>query len=200
MDRINLKHLAVVATATLFLFHTAPALAHKGEEHGHGGVAAAAPVDQPVAVPASQPVAAPASQPVAVPADTAALNVINNRYLRDVRPIFKRACFNCHSEHVRYPSYYVIPGVRQLIDWDIREAREHMDMGADFPFKGHGTPLKDLKAILEEVEEGGMPPIYYKVLHWKERLTDDEELIIQRWASEGIKLLPAAPPEPAAGK
>lgn len=191
MGHISLSLLAVVTAATLVLFSAVPALAHKGEEHGHGG-AAAAPVDQPVAPPTGQPVAAPA--------DTTALNVINNRYLRDVRPIFKRACFNCHSEQVRYPSYYVIPGVRQLIDWDIREAREHMDMNADFPFKGHGTPLKDLKAILEEVKEGGMPPIYYKVLHWKERLTDDEALIIQRWATEGIKLLPAAPPEPADGK
>lgn len=191
MGRVDLKYLAVVAAATLFLFFTVPASAHGGEEHGKGGAPPA---------PADQPVAAPTGQSVAVPADAAALNVINNRYLRDVRPIFKRACFNCHSEQIRYPSYYVIPGVRQLIDWDIREAREHMDMNADFPFKGHGTPLKDLKAILEEVKEGGMPPIYYKILHWKERLTDDEELIIQRWAAEGIKLLPAAPPEPAAGK
>lgn len=183
MSRFKLKYFAVVATAALFLFSAIPVLAHEGADHDEDKVTSA-----------------PAGNAMAAPADTAAFNVINNRYLRDVKPIFKRACFNCHSEQVRYPSYYVIPGVRQLIDWDIREARKHIDMNADFPFKGHGTPLKDLKGILEEVKEGGMPPIYYKVMHWKERLTDDESLIIERWASEGIKLLPPEPAEPAAGK
>ncbi len=188
MSHFILKLCAGALAATLLLFTASPASAHGGVEHGKGG--------EPPA--ASQPLA---GQPVAVPPpDAAALNVINNRYLRDVKPIFKRTCFDCHSEQTRYPAYYVIPGVRQFIDWDIREARKHMDMNADFPFKGHGTPLKDLKAIQKEVEEGDMPPFYYTVPHWNERLTRDEVQIILRWATEGIKLLPPGPPEPAAGK
>lgn len=181
MRHFGLKRFLGVLAASVFLFPAVTALGHGGEDHNKGG-------DKP------------AAKPAAVAEDAAALNVINNRYLRDVKPIFKRICFDCHSEQIRYPAYYVIPGVRQLIDHDIREAREHIDMNADFPFKGHGTPLKDLKAIQKEVEEGDMPPLIYKITHWKERLTDDERQIILRWATEGIKLLPAAPAEPAAGK
>ncbi len=185
MSHFGLKRSAglVAATTVLFCVCAVSAMAHGGKEHGNGGVAPA-----------------PAGQSIAVPGDTAALNVINNRYLRDVKAIFKRVCFDCHSEKIHYPSYYVIPGIRQLIDHDIKEAREHIDMNADFPFKGHGTPLKDLKAIRKAMEEGEMPPFIYTIAHWGDRLTPDEKEIIQRWATEGIKLLPAAPEEPAAGK
>ncbi len=187
MIHFRLNNCAAAVAATAFLLSAIPALAHEGHEHGKG----VAPAD------ASQPVT---GQPVPPPLDTAALNVINNRYLRDVKTIFKRACFDCHSEQTRYPSYYIIPGVRQFIDYDIREARKHVDMNADYPFKGHGSPLKDLKAIQKEVEEGDMPPFIYNIAHWKERLTNDEKLIILRWATEGIKLLPAEAEEPSAGK
>ncbi|MBI5637786.1 MAG: heme-binding domain-containing protein [Nitrospinae bacterium] len=185
MSHLSLKHIAGVVAAIAFLFPAVTILAHGGKEHGKGGETPAA-----------------AGQSAAPPPDAVALNVINNHYLRDVKPIFKRVCFDCHSEQIRYPAYYVIPGIRQLIDHDIREAREHIDMNADYPFKGHGTPLKDLKAIQKEMEEGDMPPLRYKITHWKERLTGEEKQIILRWATDGIKLLPAAPeePAPAAGK
>ena len=183
MSHYSLKHLAGILAATACLFSAIPAMAHGGEDHGHG-----------------EAPHAPAGQSAPAPADAAVLNGINNRYLRDVKPVFKRVCFDCHSEQIRYPAYYVIPGVRQLIDHDIREARKHIDMNADFPFKGHGTPLKDLKAIQKEMEEGDMPPLLYEIAHWKERLTPEEKQIIIRWAIEGIKLLPAAPEEPPAGK
>ena len=179
MRYFRLKHSLCVLAVTAFLFSAAPAPAHEGEEHGTGGDHSAA------------------GQPAATQLDPAVINTINNHYLRDVKPIFKKVCFDCHSEQTRYPSYYVIPGVRQLIDWDIREARKHIDMNADFPFKGHGTPLKDLKAIKKEIDEGDMPPLRYKILHWNERLTGEEEQVVQRWTSEGIMLLSAPPVEPA---
>lgn len=179
MRHFSLKRSMWALAATALLLPAAPAAAHGGEEHEKGR-------DKPTAV-----------QPAAAPFDPAAINTINNRYLRDVKLIFKRVCFDCHSEQNRFPSYYVIPGVRQVIDHHIKEAREHIDMNADFPFKGHGNPLKDLKAVKEEIDDGDMPPLIYEIAHWKERLTREEAQIILRWATDGIKLLSAAPAESA---
>ncbi len=183
MSHFGLKLFSGCLAASLMLFTSTAALAHGDDEHDMA--------DESPAV----------SRPAAIsPDEAAAINVINNRYLRDVKPIVKRTCFNCHSDQTRYPSYYVIPGVKQFIDWDIRSARKHIDMSSDFPFKGHGTPLKDLKAVQKEVEEGDMPPFYYTILHWADRPTPDEVQVIVRWATEGIKLLSSGSPEPAAGQ
>lgn len=117
------------------------------------------------------------------------LQKINEAYIQSVKPIFKRSCFDCHSSNTQYPWYSSIPGIKQLIEEDIREAREHMDMTNDFPFSGHGDPEKNLEEIQEEIEEGEMPLWSYKLLHWKARLSTDEEKEIIRWAKESLEML-----------
>lgn len=72
---------------------------------------------------------------------------INESYIASVKPIFKNSCFDCHSSSTYYPWYSKVPGAKHLIESDISEAKEHLDMGADFPFKGHGSPKEDLEAI-----------------------------------------------------
>lgn len=129
------------------------------------------------------------SAPVAIPEDKEPLREIGASYLREIKPIFKRACFDCHSNHTRYPWYHQIPGVRWWIDGDIREAREHIDMTHDLPFKGHGNIKKDLKAIQEAIEEGDMPPWDYRLMHPEARLTNGEKDAILKWIQEGQKLL-----------
>ena len=59
---------------------------------------------------------------------------INQAYLKIVKPIFKKSCFDCHGNSTVYPWYYKIPGIKQLIDSDIREAKRHLDFSKDFPF------------------------------------------------------------------
>jgi len=117
------------------------------------------------------------------------LEFINNKYLSDVKPILKKKCFHCHGDNKDYPWYYVIPGPKHLINYHMEESKEHLDMREDFPFKGHGTPEKDLKAILKVVEEGSMPPITYRLMHWDKWLSTQEKTIIKKWANESLRLL-----------
>ena len=44
---------------------------------------------------------------------------INKLYIKTVKPIFKKSCFDCHGNTTNYPWYYKVPGVKQLIDSDI---------------------------------------------------------------------------------
>lgn len=110
-------------------------------------------------------------------------SLINEKYLSDVKPIFQRSCFDCHSSQTRYPWYYKIPGVKQLVESDIKEAKEHLDFEKDFPFKSHAMPLEDLKAISDEIAEDGMPPLRYRLLHSEAKLTEDEKGKITNWVN-----------------
>jgi hypothetical protein len=118
-----------------------------------------------------------------------ALEMIGTAYKKDVRPIFKVSCFNCHSGSTRYPWYHKIPGIRGMIDGDIEEARMHLDLSKGFPFEGHGSPEEDLKAIRKVVEKGSMPPWNYRLMHWGSGLSKDERKTVKDWIDRSLKEL-----------
>lgn len=117
------------------------------------------------------------------------LQRIGERYQREVEPIFKKSCFDCHSDQTRYPWYYRIPGVKQMIDDDIEDARRHLDMSRGFPFEGHGEIADDLRAIQEVVKENEMPPWNYRLMHWGSGLNRAEKEKISEWAREALSFL-----------
>lgn len=110
-------------------------------------------------------------------------------YQRDIQPIFQQKCMDCHSRKTTYPWYYKLPLAQQLIDYDIREAKSHMDMTDGFPFLSHGNPREDLESILEVIDENEMPPWRYRVLHSESQLTDAEKEKIKEWAAAGVTSL-----------
>jgi len=119
----------------------------------------------------------------------AVLKEINEAYKENIRPIFKKACFNCHSNETKYPWYYKVPIIKEQIDSDIEEANKHLTMGDDFPFGGHGTPIEDLEAISKSIQEDTMPPFEYQVMHWESFLKEEEKNAIVLWAQEGAQEL-----------
>ncbi len=117
------------------------------------------------------------------------LSRINRDYITNIKPIFKEKCFDCHSNQTRFPWYYKIPGVKQLIDRDIKESKEHIDMSGDFPFKSHESPAEDLKAIAEEIQENEMPPWRYILLHTDAKISVEEKKKIFDWVTSSLEAL-----------
>ncbi len=117
------------------------------------------------------------------------LHQINEEYKKTVKPIFQKSCFACHSGQTQYPWYYKLPIAKQLIDSDIREAKKHIDLTNDFPFRGHGSPEEDLAAIRKAIEDHTMPPFRYKILHPGSQLSEGEQQIVLRWIKESLKAL-----------
>lgn len=114
---------------------------------------------------------------------------INSEYLKSVKPIFEKKCFDCHANTTQYPWYYKVPGIKQMIDYDIKEAKKHLDMGKNFPFISHETPLKDLESIKKVSIDGDMPPLRYILGHWDSRLNKSEKQTIIQWSDESILTL-----------
>lgn len=114
-------------------------------------------------------------------------------YHSKIKPIFLKSCFDCHSQSTRYPWYHVLPFAKGLIDEDVREAKEHLDLTAGFPFKGHGTPVTDLKAIRDAIKDSSMPPGRYVLLHWNSKLSNEEKLSVLEWVDRSLAALGEQP-------
>lgn len=149
------------------------------EKHGKGK--AGTPMPQAPVKPESK---AAAPEPIELK-----LKRINELYVKDVRPIFQQKCAPCHSAGSPLPWYSGLPVAKQIIQKDIREAREHIDMTRDFPFGGHGTPESDLDALEQSLEKGIMPPLRYRVMHPGSGVTAQELARIRSWIRESRNLL-----------
>lgn len=117
------------------------------------------------------------------------VEIINKEYKVKIKPIFKRSCFDCHSNKTNFPWYYKIPGVKQLIDSDIKEAKTHLDFSKDYPFISHGSPVNDLESISKSLKKGSMPPSQYLWLHSNSKLSNKEIKIIQDWIKRSLERL-----------
>lgn len=117
------------------------------------------------------------------------LDYINSIYKEKVKPIFKAKCLDCHGSPKNYPFYYQIPGIKQLMNRDIREAKKHMDMSKDFPFLGHGSPKEDLESLQKTIKEETMPPWQYKLINWNTSLNKEEKQIINSWINKSLELI-----------
>jgi len=80
----------------------------------------------------------------------------------------RAACFDCHSNEVRTPWYgHVAP-----VAWVVRH---HVDEGrSELNFSEMDKPQKEAHEAGEEVDEGEMPPGYYRLAHSAARLGDAE--------------------------
>jgi len=101
-----------------------------------------------------------------------------------VEPILKNSCYDCHSSQTDYPWYHAIPGIKQMIDDDIKEASEHMDLTNGFPFGGHHGQLESLHGIEEEVSKGEMPLFSYRMMHWGSKIEGDTQRKLFEWIEQ----------------
>ena len=113
---------------------------------------------------------------------------INDNY-QTVRYIFKNSCFDCHTDSTKYPWYHVLPLIGGMIDDDIEEAKTHLDMSNDFPFGGHATQIDQLTEIKEEIKEGKMPILSYRLTHWGLLIEGEKQDSVFLWIDESIKML-----------
>lgn len=110
-------------------------------------------------------------------------------YQLAVAPLIQRACADCHSGDTQYPWYSMMPGISQWIRNDIEEARKHIEFSNGYPFQSHATPLEDLIAVEKSIRNGTMPPLRYRIMHSKARLSEQEKKRIIDWARRGQRML-----------
>jgi hypothetical protein len=98
-----------------------------------------------------------------------------------IKPLLKKACFNCHSNETVWPWYSSIAPVSWLIGSDVNEGRRELNFSEWESYSGDVQKQK-LKAIAEELQDGDMPPWYYSMMHRDSQLSPEERNKIKDWA------------------
>jgi hypothetical protein len=87
----------------------------------------------------------------------------------ETRALFRRACFDCHSNQTVWPWYSHIAPVSWLVQDDVNGGRRHLN------FSEWDRPQKHAKDVPEQLKQGDMPLWYYLPMHPAARLTAAEK-------------------------
>lgn len=91
----------------------------------------------------------------------------------EVKPIFKRACADCHTHETKYPWYSYVTPVNWWLKDHIDEGREHMNLSLS---------MDEVDDICKEVSSGEMPLPSYTWGHPEAVLTAQEKQTLCDWA------------------
>ena len=101
----------------------------------------------------------------------------------NVQAIFKRSCYDCHSNHTNYPWYAKIQPLRYMLDSHIKDGKAELNFN-DFGTYSKRKQRSKLRAIGNSLTEGTMPISSYLFIHRNARLSITDKSLIQNWASK----------------
>jgi cytochrome c551/c552 len=84
------------------------------------------------------------------------------------REFAERACFDCHSNRVKYPWYSYIAPVSWMLRIHIKEGNAELNFS-------EWTGNEDGAEIIKTIQKGKMPLWEYKLMHPEARLTKAEQ-------------------------
>jgi cytochrome c551/c552 len=87
----------------------------------------------------------------------------------ETRLLFRRACFDCHSNETVWPWYSHVAPVSWLLQRDVDGGRRHLN------FTEWNKPQRHAKDIAAQIKSGDMPPWFYLPMHATARLTSAEK-------------------------
>ncbi len=104
----------------------------------------------------------------------------------ELRAIFHRACYNCHSNETVWPWYSYLAPVSWLVAQDVSEAREKMNFTA-WNRLDRQKVAERIKDIGEKVANGDMPPWYYQIVHPEAHLSTEDKKRILEWSLRMVR-------------
>jgi hypothetical protein len=103
----------------------------------------------------------------------------------DVAALLRRACYDCHSNHTRYPWYAAVQPVGWFLAWHVNDGRRHLDFSEFAAYSAKRAKSK-IGEVADEVDQRQMPLLSYRWLHPEARLTPEETRRLVAWA-EGLQ-------------
>ena len=100
-----------------------------------------------------------------------------------VQRLFDGACADCHSDHTSWPLYSNVAPVSWLVQSDVDEGRRVMNLSE------WDKQHPDLGEVEQVILGGGMPPLQYKVMHGRGRLSSAE----RRQLADGFRAIFRSP-------
>lgn len=109
----------------------------------------------------------------------------------EVASLLKNSCYDCHSNHTRYPWYNRISPVSWYLNKHVKNGKEALNFSEFGQLKAR-SKIGDLSTICEVVEAGSMPLASFTIIHRDAILNDEEKTLICDWAeAESERLMTA---------
>lgn len=99
----------------------------------------------------------------------------------EVTHLLKSACYDCHSQEVKFPWYSYIAPVSWQVATDINVGRNHLDL-SNWDILTKREKIKMLGEISDEVDMGEMPMRIYKIMHPEANLSIEQRDQLVNWA------------------
>ncbi len=106
--------------------------------------------------------------------------------------LLQAACYDCHSNHTKYPWYSNINPVGMWLNDHINAGKGELNF-SEFATYTAKRKAHKLDAIAKTVKEHDMPLSSYLWIHTEARLTDAQRENIIRWADSAKAKIPAQP-------
>jgi hypothetical protein len=102
----------------------------------------------------------------------------------EARAILQRACYDCHSNQVKWPWYSYVAPVSWLVARDVRQGREALNFST-WNLLSAAEQAEAFKKSSEKVQKGEMPLWFYLAVHPSATLSPADRAVLQSWASTG---------------
>ena len=98
-----------------------------------------------------------------------------------IQHMLQAACYDCHSNHTKYPWYVEVNPVGLWLANHIKEGKRELNF-SEFATYNAKRKAKKFEEIAETIQEKEMPMDSYLWIHDEARLTDAQRTMIINWA------------------
>ena len=101
----------------------------------------------------------------------------------EVQNIFKRSCYDCHSNNTNYPWYNKIQPISFLLENHIKKGKKELNFSKFGTYSKRKQKSK-LKAIYNQIKDNEMPLWSYTLIHRDAKLSEKDRDLIKQWATK----------------
>lgn len=93
-------------------------------------------------------------------------------------------CADCHSDATHWPIYAWAAPVSWLVEHDVMEGRAHMNLSRWKDLSADQREAQE-QEITQQIKRGAMPPLSYRLVHWKANLNQSDRDALTALVSAG---------------
>ena len=111
----------------------------------------------------------------------------------NVNTIFKKACYDCHSNNTNYPWYSYVQPFGLWLNNHIKDGKKEINFDEFATYKLR-RQYRKMEEIIDQVKSKEMPLKSYILVHKEANLTLDERVTLTNWASNVMDSMRAVYP------
>lgn len=116
--------------------------------------------------------------------------IVRHQPPAEVRRLFEVACYDCHSNHTRYPWYAEIQPVGLRLARHIREGKAELNLSV-LGGAGAKRQSRRIEAMIDMIADRAMPLPSYLITHDDARLTSAQIKLLNDWLESVLAKLEA---------